>query len=129
MSGPGNRNVLGAREAWGGSLPDWVETLALMSDQSSQRQTEKEIGYSGTGSVVNAVLKASYKGDLAAVEKAVRGRYMRMTVECPVIGDVAANQCLEHQKRAVHFSAGSSLRVALARACRGNCPHSRIGRK
>lgn len=124
-----NRNVTGARESWGPDIPDWVETLAMMSDQSSQRQAEKEIGYSGTGSVVNAVLKASYKGDLAAVEKAVRGRYMRMTVDCPVIGELAANLCLEHQKRALQFSMGSSHRIALARACRGKCPHSRIGRK
>ena len=119
-------SLSGARAAWGTSLPDWVETLAAMADASSQGKAGRDIGYSG--SVVNAVLKGVYNGDLEAVEKAVRGRFMKATVMCPVLGEIAANQCLEHQKRAMQFSAASSLRVQLARACRGGCPHSRIGR-
>jgi hypothetical protein len=45
-----------------------------------------------------------------------------------VLGEIGAHICLEHQKRARIFSAGSSLRVALARACKGGCPHSRLSR-
>lgn len=116
----------GAIACWGEAMPDWIEMLARMSDKSSQTQAGKEIGYSG--SVVNAVLRRSYNGDLAKVETAVRGRFMRETVQCPVLGDLAAHVCLQHQKLARGFSAGSSFRIRMARACKGGCPHSRISK-
>lgn len=115
-----------AAAAWGEAIPDWIVTLAQMCDRSSQAVAAKEIGYSG--SVVNAVIRNSYKADIASVEKAVRGRFLREVVACPVLGEIGAHICLEHQKRAVNFSAGSSFRVAIARACRGGCPHSRLTR-
>jgi hypothetical protein len=115
-----------ALAAWGTPLPDWVEALATKSDSSSQNLAGKAVGYSG--SVVNAVLAKTYKGDLEAVEKAVRGRFMKQTVACPVLGELASHICLQHQKMAVSFSMGSSFRVRMARACRGVCPNSRIGR-
>lgn len=115
-----------AEAAWGPDMPDWVRMLAAMADQSSQAQVGRECGYSG--SVISAVVKNAYKGDLEAVEKAVRGRFMKEVVACPVLGEIGAHTCLEHQKRAVRFSAGSSLRVAIAKACKGGCPHSRLGR-
>ena len=119
-------SMTGATAAWRETMPDWVAMLAEMADAASQAAVGREIGYSG--SVVNAVLKATYNGDLGAVEKAVRGRYMKATVLCPVLGEIPANACLEHQKRARTFSAASSIRVAISRACKGNCPHSRLGR-
>lgn len=120
-------SLANAQAAWGAELPDWVAILAEMADRASQARAGKEIGYSG--SVINAVLKRSYNGDLAAVEKAVRGRFMAMTVNCEVLGEIGAHTCLEHQARAKTFSGSSSLRVQLARACKGACPHSRIGRQ
>lgn len=113
-----------AAAAWGDAIPDWIVTLAMWCDRSSQNVAGREMSYSG--SVVNAVLRKTYKGDLRAIEKAVRGRFMREVVACPVLGEIGAHICLDHQKRAVRFSAGSSLRVALARACKGGCPHSRL---
>lgn len=120
-------SLASATAAWGEDMPDWIGLLAELSDQTSQVQVGKEIGYSG--SVISSVLKRSYSGDLGAVEKAARGRFMALTVTCPVLGEIAANVCLEHQKRAVRFSHASSHRVQIAKACRGGCPHSRIGRK
>ncbi len=67
-------SMTSAVAAWGEDLPDWVEMLARMADRSSQAAVGREIGYSG--SVVNAVLKRSYNGALASVEKTVRGRFM-----------------------------------------------------
>ena len=112
--------------AWGIDIPDWVLMLARMADRSSQAQAGREIGYSGT--VVNAVIKNSYNGSLKTVEKAVRGRFMSETVTCPVLGEIGTHICLVHQKRARVFTAGSSLRVAITRACRGGCPYSLISR-
>lgn len=121
-------SLTSATEAWGGDMPDWVHMLAQMADRSSQSAVGKAIGYSP--SVVNAVLKRIYNGDMAAVEQAARGRFMAMTVMCPVLGDLAAHKCLDHQKKAVKFSGSSSLRVSLARWCRsGDCPHSRTPRR
>lgn len=120
-------SLANAGESWGADLPDWVVTLAEMADKTSQAAAGRDIGYSG--SVVNAVLKRSYKGDLEAVEKAVKGRFMRETVVCPVLGEIGAHICLDHQKRAQSFHSSSSLRVHIARACRSGCPHSRMGRK
>ena len=74
------------------------------------------------------MLKTSYNGSLTTVEKAVRGRFMQETVHCPVVGEIGAHICLGHQKRAAVFTSGSSVRVAIARACRNGCPHSRISR-
>lgn len=114
-----------ARAAWG-DAPDWIVTLAEACDRSSQRQVAEEIGYSAA--TISNVLKATYKGDLTAVEKAVRGALMRLTVDCPVLGEIPANQCLIEQRRP--FAATNARRVALYRACRGlggqRCPHSRV---
>jgi hypothetical protein len=119
-------SLVNAREAWGAELPDWVERLAVEADRTSQNQAGREIGYSG--SVVHSVLKRNYTGNMDKVEKAVRGRFMKAVVECPVLGEIGADVCLGHQKRAIGFSTASSHRVQLARACRGGCPHSQIGR-
>lgn len=111
---------------WGFAMPEWVNMLARMADASSQAQVGKEIGYSG--SVVNAVLHNSYIGNLAKVEKAVRGRFMSKTVQCPVLGELAAHTCLQQQKLAGSFSTSSSFRMRMARACKGGCPHSQVGK-
>lgn len=116
----------GAATAWGKDMPDWIAMLARMADRSSQTQVGREIGYSG--SVVNAVLRNSYKGDLAKVATAVRGRFMSETVTCPVLGEIGAHQCLQHQKLARSFSSGSSLRIRMSKACKGQCPNSQISR-
>ena len=116
-----------ARTAWGERLPDWVEVLAQQADRTSQGVAGKAMGYSG--SVVNAVLGGTYKGSLEAIEKAVRGRFMAQVVDCPILGEIASHICLDHQRKAVNFSMGSSVRVRLARHCKGPCPHSRIGKE
>ena len=129
---PGNKggsarvSLANAKASWGDDLPDWVEDMAERADQNSQGQVAKAIGYSG--SVVNSVLKRSYNGDFDAVEKAFKGRFQALKVTCPVAGEIGSDICLQHQNRAKTFSAGSSFRVEMARACRGGCPHSRLGR-
>ena len=115
-----------ARDNWGAEMPDWIAMLAREADAASQAAAGREIGYSD--GVVSAVLGNAYGGDLKAVEKAVRGRFMSQTVVCPVLGEIGSHVCLEHQKRAKNFSGSSSIRVAIARACRGGCRHSRLGK-
>jgi DNA transposition AAA+ family ATPase len=104
------------------SATDWVDALAEACERSTQKRIADRIGYSA--SVVNQVLKGVYRGDLSAVEQAVRGALMDLHVECPVLGELAADRCLEIQRQP--FAATNATRVRLYRACRSGCPHSRL---
>lgn len=102
----------------------WRQTLAdQCTAAGNQRAVARVIGYSAA--VVSQVLRGTYKGDTGAVEAAVRGAFMGATVECPVLGPLAQNRCLEEQRRPLLTT--SPQRVQLYRACRGGCRHSRIG--
>ncbi|MDT8383029.1 MAG: transcriptional regulator [Gammaproteobacteria bacterium] len=111
------------REAWGPSLPDWVQLMAENCDQTSQASFATRIGYSPA--VVNTVLGCKYKGDIGAVKQAVEGALMHATVQCPVYGDLEGHHCLEYQRR--KFAATNPTRVRLFRACR-DCTNNRTGR-
>ena len=113
-----------AVESWGDALPDWVHILAEACDDSSQKKVSVEIGFSA--GAVNQVLSNSYKAGLGAVKQAVEGALMNSTVNCPVMGEMPANRCLENQKR--EFATTNTMRVRIYKACRGGCKHSRIGR-
>nr|WP_284701207.1 transcriptional regulator [Rhodoplanes tepidamans] len=103
-------------------MPAWVEALAEEATRTSQSTAASRIGYSAP--VVSAVLSRSYKGDYAAVEARVSGALMGATVDCPVLGEIARDHCLDQQR--LGFAATSSVRARLYRACRAGCRHSRI---
>lgn len=104
------------------NTPDWLTVLRDCCHSSSQAAVAKRISYSPT--VVNQVLKGVYKGDLHSVQKAVEGALMGLTVDCPVIGELPRDRCLEYQRRG--FAATNPLRVTLAQAC-PKCPNRRGG--
>ena len=112
-----------ARAAWEslGGCPDWIIVLAEECDRTSQRAVAGRIGYSA--GAVCQVLAAKYKAPTANIELAVRGAYLAAEVDCPVLGALAADRCLELQK-APWMS--SPMRIRLFKACRGGCTHSRI---
>lgn len=118
--------VATARAAWGplGGCPDWLTALAEECDRASQRAVAQRIGYSA--GAVNQVLAAKYKAPTDNIEQAVRGAYLAAVVDCPVLGELAADRCLELQK-APWLS--SPLRIRLFKACRAGCVHSRINPK
>jgi hypothetical protein len=111
-----------AREAYGDALPDWVEVLAKEADRTSGAATAKRIGYSG--SVVTSVCKGAYGGDLGSVEAKVRGAFMGSVVNCPIMGEIPRDRCMNEQAKR-HIGT-SELRTALFHACRGGCEHSRL---
>lgn len=111
-----------ARAAWGENFPAWVEVLARECDKTNQGRAAKRIGYSTA--VVSHVLRASYTGDLSAVERAVKGALMALSVDCPILGTVGTEVCEQHQR--ARISTGNPLRIALYHACRDGCPHSRL---
>lgn len=101
---------------------EWVRELreACAAKDSSQAAVARRIGYSTT--VVNQVLKGTYKGDLTSVQRAVEGALMGATVECPVLGELSRQRCIEYQRAG--FRITNPMRVALSRAC-PKCPNRR----
>jgi hypothetical protein len=120
-------NVSIARQHWHDDPPRWVLVLAEQCDLSSQVKVGEDIRYSGT--VINQVLNNRYTGSLSKVESAVRGAYLNLKVNCPVLGEIGLHDCLRHQR--AKFQATNSTRVRLYKACRGirmpRCKHSKIG--
>jgi hypothetical protein len=113
-----------ARAAWDANLPDWVLVLAEEADRTTGAAAAARIGYSAA--VVSSVIVRSYRGDLGRVEAKVRGALMGDTVDCDVLGEITRDRCLDEQKKG--FASTSSVRARLYRACRGDCPHTRIKR-
>jgi len=107
-----------ARAAWGEGVPDWIMTLADACDQSSQAQVANRIGKSK--STVSLVLARQYGAGLNAIEQAVRGVLMAATVACPVVGDIALDQCHRNQKQS-----GQGLERALFGPACLSCQHRR----
>ncbi len=107
-----------AQKAWGACAPAWISTLAEECDGSSQRKVARELGVSAA--LLSSVLGNKYPGNLARVEEAVKLRFMRDEVDCPVLGKTSKGKCLEHQARG--FSTASPLHLRLFRAC-PDCPN------
>ena len=102
-------------------MSGWLEVLSQACRRSSQTAVAAQLGVSPA--MVNQALRGRYQGDVERLQALVEGAYMGVCVACPVLGDVALNECLEHQARP--FAATNSQRVALYRACRAGCDHAR----
>lgn len=105
-----------ARAAWGGA-PDWIEALAAACDASTGRAVSRRLGVSPAA--VCRVLANAY-GDTERMERRVREILMATVVTCPVLGDIDAAACREHQGRP--YTPINPTFVRLFRACR-TCPH------
>lgn len=98
----------------------WIGALRAECQRTSQAKAGARLGVSG--STVNQVLKGTYNGDLERIQGLVEGELMNATVDCPVLGELPRNRCLENQRRP--FAATSPTRVALYHACQA-CAHNR----
>lgn len=102
------------------SETDWIDALRTHRKAHGGKKTAEAIGYSQA--VVSAVLNGNYKGDSKAVRQKVEGALMGLTVDCPVVGELPRNRCLEYQRQP--FAATNHLRVQLANTC-PKCPNRR----
>jgi hypothetical protein len=102
------------------SLPKWLVVLQEKCDLASQRQVADHLGVSNA--VISQALKQKYPGDIISLEKKVRGAFMGETVNCPVLGELGLNKCLQNQGE--KMSSVNPLRVQLYRACNGPCENS-----
>jgi hypothetical protein len=121
-----SRNLIMARAAWGDALPDWVAALAREADATSQKRVADLLGLSD--SAINTVLRNKYPASTDRIAATVRGRLMKATVACPVLGDLDTDLCQEWQKKAERFYDTGQLRVRMYRACRA-CGFGRFARK
>lgn len=115
-----------AASSWGDALPDWVRIMAELCDRMGLSAVAAQIGYSAAA--VREVIKARYgrttRGNLSAIETAFRKQIIEVPVICPFLGEITTDQCLAHQR--ARFVPGNPLRVALFRACRSGCVHSKL---
>lgn len=114
--------VANARRNWGDALPDWIEALAIEATRISGAAVAKRLGVSG--SQVTQLINGTYAGDIAGAEQRVRGALMGFQVECPVLGEIGRDRCLDEQKK--KFAVTSAIRTRLFRTCRSGCAHSRL---
>ncbi len=103
----------------------WLEVLREACEESSQADVSKRLGYSKA--TVSQALNGKYAGDLARFQEKVEAVLMKSVVSCPVLSDIALSVCLSHQSR--KLSATNPMRVQMYRACRANCPHSKVCRR
>lgn len=110
---------LQALAAWAhaeGGAPDWVLALAREVDAGrSQAALARELGYSAA--TISQVLAAKYPGNLDKIAARVRTAIMSGRLDCPELGEITGQQCLEQQRKP--FSSASGRAVRLWRACQG----------
>jgi hypothetical protein len=110
-----------ATDGWEGSPPEWIIALATAAETTGLAGAAQSIGYSI--GLVSAVLRNTYRGDVARVAEKVAGALMGATVGCPVIGEMSRNTCLDWQRKPK--AATSAYRMRMYHACRNNCPNFR----
>ncbi len=109
-----------ATAAWGEAMPAEIRALAEACMRSTGREVAQRLGYSDA--VVSHMLSRRYPGDVQAVLIRIRGALLGQQVECPVLGPIGKDQCLQEQAKP--FSSSNPTRARLFRACRV-CPSNR----
>lgn len=105
------------------STAPWIEVLRTACAGGQMTAVAKRIGYSA--GVVSAVLNAKYKGNLESVQRAVEGALMQSEVDCPIVGLIPQQRCVEHQRRSQRDALINPAFVQLYQHCRsGRCPYS-----
>ena len=111
--------VTAAEEAWGAPLPDWVRSLAMACQRTSQSKVASELDRSPA--VISTVLRKKYAGSYERIEERVRGLLMNGRVDCPALGQLPTHECQDWREKAKTFAAGNPTRTRMFRACR-KCP-------
>jgi len=111
--------ISAAEEAWGAPLPDWIRSLALACDRSSQSRVAAQLDRSPA--LVSTVLRKKYQGSYERIEERVRGVFMDGKRECPGMGLIPNHECQDWREKAKTFNPGNPTRTRMFRAC-NRCP-------
>lgn len=96
----------------------WLEVLKNECDKRSIRDVAQQLSYSRTS--ISLALKGRYPGSTERIRTAVEQTFHVPMVQCPVLGEIKREVCVDHQAKP--FSATSGLRVQLFHACK-RCPY------
>lgn len=108
--------------AWNYEAPDWVVALAMECDRRGGFRKAAEVA-DISRATVSMLIRNRYDRAAESVEHKVRGRLMGDAVECPVLGELRRDRCLEHQARKLGDLGSSPMNVQLYRACQA-CPNN-----
>jgi hypothetical protein len=109
-------------------MTSWIAVLKKACDQKSQSKVAMDLrqrdGFP-SATVINQVIHDKYPSDSGRtrLQGLVEGRYMGVTVVCPVQGKIGLDECAEWQ--AQPFCTANPIRVEMFRACR-KCQFRRI---
>lgn len=100
----------------------WLEALRAACEGSSQAAVARRLAVAGDGrypsmAVVNQALSGRYTGNIARLRALVEGVLLAEHVDCPVLGELPRQRCLEHQSRKGNFAPTNPSRVLLFRVC------------
>lgn len=101
---------------------EWLEVLRAEVACRSQSAVAEQLGVSKT--MISQVLSGKYPSDPVDLRSKVEGRFMKRTVQCPILGEITVDKCRFHQGRP--FASTNPQRVLLYRACRSGCPNSQL---
>jgi hypothetical protein len=101
-------------------LPADVKAALAAAVKRLGTQTKVAADLNVSGAVVSQLLRDAYLGDVVTLASRIRGSYMAETVQCPVMGTLGRNHCLDYQKRPLAFT--NPQRAALYQACK-TCPN------
>lgn len=98
----------------------WLTLLKQKVDALGRRQVEADTGMSKT--TLSMVLNDKYLGNLSNIESQVIAAYTNITINCPVLGDIAVKRCNTEQIKG--FSPSNPQRIRLFKAC-ANCSNKK----
>lgn len=110
-----------------GEDQEWLRILRARCAKTSQTRVAEELRQRGgfpSPTVINQVLQDKYPSDKGRerLRDLVRGRYMGVTVNCPVLAEIGLDKCAWWQVQP--RLAINPLRTQMYRACR-DCPNNR----
>lgn len=105
----------------------WLEALREACAASTQAEVARRLALAGDGkypspAVINQVLGGRYTGNIVRLRALVEGVLLAEYVDCPVLGDLPRQRCLEHQSRRGTFAPTNPSRVLLFKVC-PTCEH------
>lgn len=107
---------------------EWIAALRAECSKTSQAKVAKDLQARGdtfpSPTIINQALSGKYPGKkgLDRLRDLVRGQYMGVTVDCPMLNEIGLHKCAWWQVQPYH--AGAPVRRQMHRACR-NCPNRR----
>ena len=97
----------------------WLEVLKREVDKQGLGPVAEMMETSRAA--VSQLVNHKYPGNLERMQRRVEGVFFNRTLQCPVAGEIPAQQCFSNQRK----KPGSNpMSLRFFKACRSGCPHS-----